>query len=176
MLETERLLLRPLDKKDVDRVYAMRSDPEVMRFIREPQNRNETVNWIKLVSGRWRAEKLGFCALIEKQTDEFLGWCGVWRLPETDELEVGYAIVKRFWGCGLAPEAAAKFIEYAFAEIKPEKIVAVAEPENAASRRVMEKLGMRFVKTGIFYERELVQYAIGKNEWRARSAKTNGKR
>jgi ribosomal-protein-alanine N-acetyltransferase len=165
MLETNRLVLRPLEKRDVDAIFAMRSDPEMMRFIREPQNRTESVNWLKLVSSRWKTEKIGFCAIIEKQTKKLIGWCGIWRLEETGELEVGYAIAKQYWGNGFATEAAIRFLEYSFEHLKPERIVAVARPENAASRRVMEKLGMSFVKTGSFYEQTLVQYALTREEF-----------
>jgi ribosomal-protein-alanine N-acetyltransferase len=165
MFETERLILRLLDKKDVDAIFAMRSDPEVMRFIRAPQNRIETVNWLNLVSSRWESDRIGFCAIIEKQTDKLVGWCGLWRLKETNELEIGYAIAKNVWGKGFATEAAQVFLRYAFEQLKTEKIVAVAEPENASSRRVMEKLGMKFVRLGEFYNRQLVQYAISRESW-----------
>ncbi len=165
MLETDRLILRRLDERDVDRIFAMRSDPEVMRFIRAPQNRAESVNWLNLVSSRWASDRIGFCALIEKQTDKFVGWCGLWQLKETDELEIGYAIAKEFWGKGFATEAARAFLKYAFDRLKPDKIVGVAEPENVSSRRVMEKLGMQFVRLGEFYNRELAQYAISRESW-----------
>ena len=165
MFETERLVLRPLDEGDVDAIFAMRSDAEVMRFIREPQNRAESVNWVKLVSSRWTSDNVGFCAVIEKQTNKFLGWCGLWRLKESGELEIGYAIAREFWGRGFATEAARFFLEYAFERLKPKKIVAVAEPENASSRRVMEKIGMKFVRLGEFYNRELVQYVITRDSW-----------
>ena len=165
MFETDRLILRLLDEKDVDDIFAMRSDPEVMRFIRAPQNRVETVNWLNLVSSRWKSDHIGFCAIVEKQTDKFVGWCGLWRLKETSELEIGYAIAKNAWGKGFATEAAQVFLRYAFEQLKPDKIVAVAEPENASSRRVMEKLGMKFVRLGEFYNRELVQYAISRELW-----------
>ncbi|HEY0428051.1 MAG TPA: GNAT family N-acetyltransferase [Pyrinomonadaceae bacterium] len=173
MLETERLFLRPLDKNDTEAVYAMRSDRDVMRFIREPQSRAETESWIQLVSSLWEKENLGFCAVIEKKSGKFAGWCGVWRLRETGELEVGYAIAKDFWNKGFATEAAAKFLEYAFENINPEKITAVAEPENFASRRVMEKLGMELIKFDSFYNRKLVQYGIYKNEWNRRHGAKN---
>jgi len=171
MLETDRLILRPLDKKDVDAIYAMRSDADVMRFIREPQNRRESTDWVELVSSRWADERIGFCAMLEKPSDKFIGWCGIWRLKETGELEIGYAVAKEFWGKGLAAEAALAFLGYAFEKLNHEKIVAVARPENAASRRVMEKLGMSFIGTGVFYEQILVQYAITKEEY-ARNRKT----
>lgn len=171
MLETERLFLRPLDENDEESVYAMRSDEDVMRFIREPQNREETKDWIRLVSSLWEKDKLGFCAVIKKETNEFLGWCGIWRLRETGELEVGYAIAKDFWRKGFATEAAARFLEYAFQNLNPEKVVAVAEPKNIASRRVMEKIGMSPVKIAEFYSRPLIQYAIFKDEFLKRRPK-----
>ncbi len=175
MLETDRLILRPLDEKDVDAIYAMRSDADVMRFIREPQNRQESANWVELVSSRWENEQIGFCAILEKPSEKFVGWCGIWRLKETAELEIGYAVAKELWGNGLATEAALCFLNYAFKKLKPERVVAVARPDNAASRRVMEKLGMNFVGTGIFYDQELVRYAITRDEYaRNRNAFRNG--
>lgn len=165
MLETERLILRPLAEDDVEEIFALRSDAEIMRFIREPQERDESLGWIKLVSERWQDDKLGFCAVIEKATSNFIGWCGIWRLAETGEIEIGYAIEKTRWGKGFATEAAAKFLEYGFEVLNAEKLVAVARPENAPSRRVMEKLGMKFVKIGKFYDQMLVQYAINKDEF-----------
>ncbi len=169
MLETDRLILRPLDKRDVNAIFAMRSDVDVMRFIREPQNRNESANLIKLVSSRWEQDQIGFCAIIEKLSREFIGWCGIWRLQETDEFEIGYAIAKQFWGRGFATEAALKFLDYAFDNLENEKIVAVAQPENAASRRVMEKLGMSYDYTGGFYGFKLVHYSIDRDKWKLRS-------
>jgi ribosomal-protein-alanine N-acetyltransferase len=165
MLETERLILRPLVETDVDAIYAMRSDADVMRFIRESQNRRESANWIELVSSRWTSEKIGFCAIIEKSSEKFIGWCGLWQLKETGETEVGYAVAKEFWGKGYATEAALEFLNYAFEQLRSEKIVAVAQPENTASRRVMEKLGMRYDYTGEFYGRDLVHYSITMKEF-----------
>lgn len=165
MFETERLILRRLDERDVGAVFAMRSDREVMRFIREPQNLAESINWIKLVSSRWTSDRIGFCAVVEKQSSQFVGWCGLWRLKESGELEIGYAIARDFWGKGFAAEAARFFLQYAFEQLKPERIVAVAEPENAGSRRVMEKIGMEFVRLGDFYNRQLVQYEITRKSW-----------
>lgn len=165
MLETKRLILRRLDETDVDAIYAMRSDADVMRFIREPQSYNESANWVKLVSSRWAGENIGFCAIIEKSSNEFAGWCGLWQLKETGEIEIGYAVAREFWGKGYATETANEFLTYAFEKLQLEKIAAVAQPENAASRRVMEKLGMRYDYTGEFYGRDLVHYSITREEF-----------
>lgn len=165
MFETERLILRPLTEKDTDAVFALRSDAEMMRFIREPQDLKESQNWIKLVSSRWEKEKIGLGSIIEKSSNKFIGWCGLWRLMETGETEIGYAIDKNFWGKGFATEAAARYLRYGFEELNLDKIVAVARQENAASRNVMERLQMKFDGTGIYYERELVHYSITKPHW-----------
>lgn len=166
MFETNRLILRPMNKTDAEAVFAMRSDENVMRFIRPPQtNRSEAEDWINLVSSRWEKEKIGFCAVIEKASNKFIGWCGLWRLKETGETEVGYALFREFWGKGFASEAAGAFLEYGFNQLNLEKIVAVANPENLSSQNVMKRLGMKFDYTGEFYGMDLVHYSITKDDY-----------
>jgi RimJ/RimL family protein N-acetyltransferase len=166
MLETNRLFLRQFNENDIDAVFAMRSDAGVMRFIREPQaQRSEAENWIKLVSSRWEKEKIGFCAVIKKSSNQFIGWCGLWRLTETDEIELGYALIEDFQGKGFAVEAAEAFLHYGFETLNLREIVAVARPENRASWRVMERLGMTYDYTGNFYDRDLVHYSISQEEF-----------
>jgi RimJ/RimL family protein N-acetyltransferase len=170
MLETERLALRPFVETDTDAVFALRSDGEMMRFIRAPQGRKEAEGWIRLVSSRWTDEKIGLCAVLEKAAGQLIGWCGLWRLKETREIEIGYAIDKKLWGRGFATEAAAATLEYGFDNLELDKIVAVARPENKGSWRVMEKLGMTFDYTGEFYDRQLVHYSITRSDWQKRRA------
>jgi ribosomal-protein-alanine N-acetyltransferase len=166
MLETNRLLLRPFTKNDIDAVFAMRSDRDVMRFIRPIQtNRSEAESWINLVSSRWQDERIGFCAVIEKSSNQFIGWCGLWRLKENNETEIGYALIKKFRGQNYAVEAAERFLSYGFEDLKLEEIVAVTRPENRASWRTMEKIGMTYDYTGSFYDSELVHYSITQKEF-----------
>lgn len=166
MLETARLFLRPMDEKDVDSVFAMRSDADVMRFIRPRQiERSEAESWIKLISSRWETQKLGFCAVIEKSSNRFTGWCGLWRLAETQEIEVGYALRKDFWGKGYAVEASEAFLHYGFEYLNIEEIVAVTDSNNKNSRRVMEKLGMIYDGIGKYYGRDLAHYTIKKDDY-----------
>ena len=175
MMETERLFLRKLQDYDVDEIFKMRSDVEIMRYIREPQmNREESINWIKMISSKWDTESIGFCGLIEKSSKDFVGWCGLWRLVETGEIEVGYAIIKDFQGKGYATEAAKRCLQYGFEELNLEKIVAVAFPENEASQSVMKRLGMKYVCIGKFYDKDLVQYAITKEDFVEQLRKRDG--
>lgn len=171
MLETERILLRKFTSSDVDEVFAMRSNPEVMRYIRAPQTeRKEAENWIELVTSRWESDRIGFCAVIEKATGSFAGWCGLWRLRETDEIEVGYALIRELRGRGFAHEAAEAFLVYGFETLNLDEIVAVTRPENRSSRRVMERLGMSYDYTGRFYDQQLVHYSITRTEFARRAS------
>lgn len=167
MLETERLILRPLAENDIDAIFALRKDAEIMRYIREPQkSRAEAESWMKLVSSRWENEKIGFCAVIEKESGKFVGWCGLWRLKESGEIEVGYAITQKFQRKGYATEAAEACLVYGFERLNLKKIVAVTHSENSASRRVMEKLGMRYDGLGKFYGTKLAHYSVKKIDWK----------
>ena len=169
MIETERLILRKFEDSDLDDIFAMRSDHDVMRYIRQPQtDPSESAKWIRLISSFWETEGIGYCALIEKATGHLVGWCGLWRLKETDEIEVGYAISKSNWGRVFATEAAAAVIGYGFKELGLGRIVAVAFPGNKASQNVMTKLGMSYVGIGVFYGNSLAQYAIERPVWEAR--------
>jgi ribosomal-protein-alanine N-acetyltransferase len=166
MMETDRLFLRKLQDFDIDEIFRMRSDIEIMRYIREPQTeRTESWNWIKMISAKWETEKIGFCGVIEKETKSFVGWCGLWQLPETKEIEVGYAISKEHWGKGYATEAAKRCLQYGFEELDLKKIVAVAFPENEPSQNVMKRIGMKYAGIGKFYDKDLVQYKVTREEW-----------
>lgn len=167
MLETERLLLRPMNENDVDAIFALRSDAEIMRFIREPQTKRADVEaWINLVSSLWRTDKIGLCAVIDKNSATVVGWCGLWRLAETGETEVGYAIAENFQRRGYASEAAARCLKYGFEELGLDIIVAVTRPENVASRGVMEKIGMKYDGIGRYYDRDLARYSVRRENFK----------
>ena len=166
MFETDRLFLRKLKDYDVDEIFKMRSDKDIMRFIRKLQtDPEESLAWIEMISARWEKDKIGFCGVIEKQSKSFVGWCGLWQLAETKEFEVGYAINKNYWGKGYATESAKRILQYGFNELNLNKIVAVSYPENQPSQNVMKRLGMSFIQIGKFYDNELVQYAITSDEY-----------
>jgi len=166
VLTTKRLTIRPFVDSDLDDVFEMRRDPEIMRFIREPQVKpDETKRWIEMISSKWEDSGIGFCALVDNENGRFAGWCGLWNLKETDEIEVGYAIHKDCWGKGFATEAAQRVLKYAFEDLDLERVVAVAFPENLGSIKVMQKLGMTCVGIGRFYNQDLMQYAITSREF-----------
>ena len=165
MFQTKRLIIRPFTPEDVADVYDLRSDSAIMRFIREPQSFVEAESWVKMVSSKWETQKLGFAGVFRPDTEELIGWCGLWVLTESGEIEVGYAIKQEYWRKGYASEAAFEVLNYGFNELKLEKIVAVADPKNIGSINVMKKIGMKFVKFGNFYGKELIQYGISKEQY-----------
>ncbi len=165
VIYTKRLFIRPFNSEDFADVYDLRSDSAIMWFIREPQSFSESKSWVKMVSSKWETQKLGFAGVFIRETEELIGWCGLWVLPESGEIEVGYAIKQKYWRKGYASEAAFEVLNYGFDELKLEKIVAVALPENIGSVNVMKKIGMTFIKFGNFYGNELVQYGILKEQY-----------
>jgi RimJ/RimL family protein N-acetyltransferase len=95
-----------------------------------------------------------------------MGFCGLQFLDNTPEIEVGYRLARRFWGMGFATEAARESLRYGFEELGLDRIVAVVQPENIASCRVVEKIGLRYVKDARFYQTDVKYYAITREEYR----------
>ncbi len=103
--------------------------------------------------------------MIWKKSDETIGWSGLQPLEDTGDIEVGYGMIKEFWGKGIGFECASAWLKYGFETADLERIVAVASPENTASWRIMEKCGMKYQKTETHYGLECVFYAISKDEF-----------
>jgi RimJ/RimL family protein N-acetyltransferase len=167
-IETTRLRLRAFAPADFDAFAAMRADPEVMRYIGtgEPQDRARSEAWLGKNEQRWRRNGFGMWAAEHKELGRVIGWCGLVFLDETPEVEVGYGFARDFWGRGLATEAARRSLRFGFEGMGLGRIVAIAQPENVASRRVMEKLGMRYERPAHYYGADVAYYSITRGEFR----------
>jgi len=99
-------------------------------------------------------------AIIYKPDNRFIGFTGLKYLDDLDEVDVGYRLVREYWGRGLATEATRPTIDYGFEKLGLKRIIAAALPENVGSIRVMEKLGMHFEKKLIYDGHETVFYVI----------------
>lgn len=151
-LETERLILRRFTPDDVDLATALDADPDVMRYINggRPTPREEIrddylPSWIAYYEA---GDRYGFWAAIEKGTGSFLGWFHL-RPREgdpDDEPELGYRLIAPSWGRGYATEVSRALIRKAFSELGARRVYATTMAVNVASRRVMEKAGLRFVR------------------------------
>jgi RimJ/RimL family protein N-acetyltransferase len=167
MIETERLLLRPFSPDDLDAFVSLNADPDVMRYIGDgkPQTKEQTRTRFNAVLDHWKQHGFGLCTVIEKTSGDFVGFCGLKFLDTSDEIEVGYRLAKRFWRRGLATEAARASLEYGFETLGLKRIVAVVQPENAASCRVIEKIGLRYEKDARFYDTDVKYFAITREEY-----------
>ena len=167
MIETERLIFRPFTEEDLPKLVEQRSDPDVNRYLGGPARQNAEALATRLKFYMDCYDKFGFgsCAMLWKETGEMIGTAGIQPLEDTGEIEVGYSIIKPYWGLGIGTEAAKGWMAYGFNTAGLERIVAIAVEENTASRRIMEKLGMRYEKTEIHYGEPCAFYAISKEEF-----------
>ena len=138
---TERLALRPLDASDVDLLVALDADPEVTRYISggKPTPRDEAARIVERALGhRWIAS--------DRATGEFVGWLGL-RPSAGRDRELGYRLRRAAWGRGLATEGSLALIDLAFTQLDADRVWAQTMSVNVASRGVMERCGMRYVRT-----------------------------
>ncbi len=147
-IETERVKLVRWRAEDADAFRPISSDPEVMRYINggRPWTEEELAEFI--ARQMRHAESWGFCLwrMVQKSDGATIGFCGLQPLGIglRNEVEIGWWLARRCWGQGLATEAARSVMEYAFRSVGLERVIAIAQPENGASRRVMEKIGMQY--------------------------------
>jgi RimJ/RimL family protein N-acetyltransferase len=161
-LETERLRLRPVTADDLDHFAGLYADPDVMRFIgtRGPLTRDQSRERLDFMVDHWRWHGFGMWAVLLKADGAFAGRCGLRFMDHTTEIELGYTLRKEYWGQGIATEASRAVVRHAFEVMKIGRLVAIADPENAASVNVMKKLGLTFERAGRFYQSDCVLYSM----------------
>lgn len=145
VLETERLILRELTPEDVERVFALLSDPITMQFWPKPFDREGAESWLKRAITSYRENGFGRYAVILKSSGDFIGDCGLMRSEVNGVLEndLGYIIDHRFWRKGYGSEAAKACLDYGLQVLKMKRIVANMETKHLASKAVAVKLGFR---------------------------------
>ena len=152
ILETNRLLLRRQVIEDLDSLWALYSDPDITKYIPDApgsyDEAREELEWF--MNGHPKQPELGLWATIDKETGKFIGRCGLlpWTIEGQDEVEVAYAIARDHWGQGLGTEAAQGILKYGFEKLGLTRLICLIVPENTASKRVAERIGMAFEKEG----------------------------
>ncbi|MGW7582146.1 GNAT family N-acetyltransferase [Kitasatospora sp. NPDC054768] len=181
-LQTDRLLLRPFTEADVDDLYTLDNDPEVMRFINggKPADREaiRTRTLPRLLHVHSCSGTRGFWAAQEKTTGTFLGWFELRPLDDHDPavVELGYRLNRSAWGRGYATEGSLALIGKGFADLGVERVTANTMAVNTGSRRVMEKSGLSFLRSYFGdwpesipgSEHGEVEYELLKETWEAR--------
>ena len=148
--ETERLRLRHFRTADAEAMVRVLGDAEVMRFGSGARSPGDVRRWIvREVTDRYPTWGFGKWAVVQRASDEVIGYCGLAAFNDRclpGETEIGYRFAKSQWGKGYATEAARATIAHAFGTLELPSVIAVIDPENVASLRVAEKLGMRYVR------------------------------
>ena len=171
LLETPRLVLRPLSLEDLDEFVALHAEPEVTRFV-TAFDRPESEERLRRNEVEWQERGHGLLAVLDRADGRFLGRAGFKYWPQFDETELGWALRREAWGHGYATEAAGTLLQWAFDTLDLNRVQAEADTRNAASARVLEKLG--FVREGTLREDCVVNgevsdswvYGLLRRQWR----------
>ena len=142
---TQRMILRRFRDADSDPMLAVFGDPDVMRFGDGPQTAEWTQHWIKRTVKRYDDWGFGPWAIVLRESETPIGYCGLFRFDDINgrpEIELGYRLAKKQWGCGLATEAATAVRDMALLEHGLERLISLIDPDNRRSIRVADKLGM----------------------------------
>ncbi|MET7282633.1 GNAT family N-acetyltransferase [Kribbella sp. NPDC005582] len=179
-MESERLRLRQFTVDDLELLVELDSDPEVMRFLTgQPTPRSEVEDVVlpRMLKVYDEHPGLGTFAAEEKTSGAFVGWFGLQPTADPTAVDVGYRLSRTAWGKGYATEGTRMLIDYAFTELKVDRVIADTMAVNHRSRAVMRRSGLRFVR--LWHEHfddplpgtefGEVEYAVDRRTWETRS-------
>lgn len=152
--ETERLIIREIVSTDIDAMFELHSDSEVHRYLgnKTITNQEKITEIIGFLKQQYIDFGVGRWAMIDKKTNEFIGWTGLeFVTKETNNhknfYDLGYRLLKRFWGQGFATESAFASVDYAFNKLNATEIYAMADTQNEGSIKILKKVGLKFIET-----------------------------
>jgi RimJ/RimL family protein N-acetyltransferase len=168
MFETDRLIVRPWTLDDLQDAFAMYGDPEVTRYLPDRlqhSSLDETRTWLEGMVAKQQQDPespLGFWAAVERSSGRVIGGAVLMRAPINggNPIEIGYNFARDAWGKGYATEVAHALLRYGFDTLHLSRIVAVIVPDNHASRRVLEKIGMHAEGMGDYAGHPVEVFAI----------------
>ncbi|WP_312089797.1 GNAT family N-acetyltransferase [Chryseobacterium sp.] len=161
ILEANRLLLRQFEISDAENFYELNLNPNVIKYTGNSafKDIDEAKEFLENYSD-YRRNGFGRWAVIEKSTNEFIGWCGLKYDEKLDETDIGFRFFEHFWNQGFATESAKACIDYGFKELNLKTIIGRAMKENLASVKVLEKIGLQYDRDFDFDGKEGVIYRI----------------
>ena len=166
LIESDRLYLRAFEHSDIDNFYELDQDPEVMKYL-DPvdADKSEYLVWIgKFIDRYEQYPGLGVWAAIDKLNDEWLGWFFLKPFDEKGTVELGYRLFKKYWNKGYTTEMCLEIIKHGFKIEGVDRIIAEILPGNIASKRVLEKIGMKYIENVIENGEEFCLFEIKKEE------------
>lgn len=161
--ETERLFVRQYTINDVDALFRIMSDPEIHAYTKDknhPWDQRKTEEYIQFMLNKdFKTLDCFHGAVIEKETNRLIGLCGL-NPYQSDEPEIEFKLGVPYWGKGYATELGKQIVESAFDTTAIKGIYGMAHPENIASRKVLERIGMKYLGNRIFRNQEDAFYYI----------------
>jgi len=168
ILTSTRLRFEPFTDQHFDGLQAMNREPEVMRFISgRAETPEETRAMIARVQARWAQRPYDWWSLIDIETGDLVGAAGLYHLgyDPANAHEIGWRLRRASWGQGLASEAARTILAHAFDVVGAPVVRALRHPDNHASRRVMERLGMRALGQQTWNGHPVEMHELVRAEW-----------
>lgn len=162
VLLLEGFMMRPVQFADLDVLAAIWADPEVTRFLPSRGVRIPRANAEKLLRSfieHWQQRDYGIWALVENSLSPMFGYCGLRYLDEMNEVELLYGLDRAYWRRGIATQAAQAAVAYGFEVASLDRLIAMTLPDNMASRRVIEKVGLQYQKQIRRFDLDVLYYA-----------------
>lgn len=154
ILETDRLIIRPLELSDAEAMFAMDSNPNVHTYLWKipVQTIEDSIKIIEYIREQYVKNNIGRFATVLKETDEFIGWTGIKYIDDhvengnTNFFDYGYRLDEKFWGKGYATEASFAWLDYGFNKMNIKIMNAYAHRDNGASNHILGKIGMELIE------------------------------
>lgn len=180
-IETERFIIREIFPTDLEGMFELHSDPEVHRYLGNKfiTTRDEAMELIHFVRNQYADFGIGRWAVVDKRTNDFIGWTGLELVTESRNnhvnfYDLGYRLIKRHWGKGIATETALASLDYAFNKLNTNEVYAMADHENNGSNKVLKKVGMKQLGTfdfeGVKHNWYRITKADFESTWKMHSA------
>ena len=166
VIETARLVLRPLQVEDVDDLVALQTTPEVTRFL-SFLDREQALARLEEEQRDWLEFGYGLMAILDREGGGFIGRTGLKYWAEFDETEVGWALDPRYWGRGLATEAGRACADWGFRNLKVPYLTSMIRPDNDRSVAVARRLGFSPLRPDVFRGDEVIVHALTRGAWEA---------
>jgi [ribosomal protein S5]-alanine N-acetyltransferase len=167
IFQTPGLILRRITEADAPLIFALNSSPDVLKYLHEPGLKDEADARrviTDIILPQYSLYNLGRWAIQIKENGAFAGWCGLKYRPELEEIDLGYRLMRQYWGHGYATEAAAHTLRYGQDVLNLETITGRAHVDNIASWTVLEKIGMQYVKDEIVDDCPVKTYIASKSK------------
>jgi RimJ/RimL family protein N-acetyltransferase len=171
-LQTVRLVLRPFEEGDLDLLTDLMANSDFMRFSSGVFSREKTQAFLEKVLGWNRAGLPSQFGVTLGETGRLIGYCGFFhqQVDGESEIEIGYRLHPDYWNKGYATEGACAVRDHGFRDLRLSRVISLIHPQNVASRRVAEKVGMHLERRTIFKTFPTLVFAMAREQWAERNA------